>query len=359
MKCSSKNCRGEKNVVADMANVGTLCEDCRTEIEKALKRQGVTTGTTDFAGFLDDYIKLYMILSSDQICLAKAQKFGEYITHCTEKRGLSYHLKKYETICQFPDVEVIPTGVLSSTEFYDMIARGVMWKDVGAGLTHGLYAHRLQWHFVLAVITSDFTVAKTAGWDHGGYDLFVSLGEGDARTYNLWGKIFDASGSYCFRAPEEVEPKLKDIKPIAMLIDKKYEKYAKEFKAIQTYAQGEAMQRVQKGLLQMKDANRVSFDLTDATWGAYFFARRGITDAVPKDLTDYWAYLKSKGQWMLNPWSNYLPAPDDPSKRFRKDAIVLEHGNKILRVAAQKMPTMVEVTGLRGESGANLKVVNA
>ena len=54
-----------------------------------------------------------------------------------------------------------------------------------------------------------FTVARAPGWDHGGYDLFVSLGV-QGRAFNVWGKMLDNSNNPCFRAPEYVERHIDD-----------------------------------------------------------------------------------------------------------------------------------------------------
>lgn len=344
-----------------MANVGALCATCRRKITDQLQKndQKNIEQANTLGGYLEDYIKMFMILSSDSIVKAKIGILGEHIASWGEKRGLSFHLKHFETRCRFPDVEVIPTGVLSADEFYAMIARGVMWKDVGAGLGHGLYAHRLQWHAVLAVITEGFTVAKAPGWGHGGYDLFVSLGLGEAKRFNIWGKVFDASQTNCFRAPEYVEPNLKGIKAVSSLIDSKYDKYHAAFKQIQNYAFDEAMRREKKpdGKFDRSRVQQVYFDITDAVWATYYFARRNIGAAIPADSTDYYAWVRSQRSWPMIPLVSYLPKADDASKRFREDTIVMEHNNKILRLNSQVMPTSEEVAARRAKSGTKLKTV--
>lgn len=116
----------------DMANLSELCPTCHAAIGKHL------TNCEDTEWHhLAGHIKLFMLLGSDDKVQRSIDRFGNAIAQDKVDRGLSLHLKRYETICWFPDVEVIPTGVLLSDEFYDMIARGVLWKDVGATLNHG------------------------------------------------------------------------------------------------------------------------------------------------------------------------------------------------------------------------------
>mgnify|MGYP000940118201 CR=1 FL=1 len=145
----------DSHLLATLGNVGELCKHCRVTIRNVLTRKDNVAVDSNIGGYLDDYIRMYVVLSSHALFLQRIAEFGQRIAAdaAGQERGLSYHLKRFETRCHFPDVEVIPTGVLSADEFYDMIARGVMWKDVGAGLDHGLYAHRLQWHVLLATIT--------------------------------------------------------------------------------------------------------------------------------------------------------------------------------------------------------------
>lgn len=325
----------------DMANLGELCPTCHAAIGKHL-----TNGEDTEWHHLVDYIKLFMLLGSDDKIQRSIGRFGNAIAQDKDDRGLSFHLKRYETICWFPDVEVIPTGVLSPDEFYDMIARGVLWKDIGATLNHGLYAHRLQWHAVLSSITDDFTIARGAGWNHTGYELFVHLGSGFSRRHNLWGKIFDASGFNCFRSPEHVEPSLKNVAKVNQLIETKYAKHQKVFKAIPAHAQEEGGRTFREKRAEgvgpkaaLALANKRTFDLTDALWGSYYFGRRGILDAVPQDDRQFQKWRRSQPKDIRHE----AKQRDDRSKRFAPGKAVLEHNGKILRLNSQIMPSADEV----------------
>jgi hypothetical protein len=340
--------QGSDNLVS-LGNVGELCRPCRVLIRKVLTTQNDAIVDSNIQGYLEDYIRMYVVLSSETIFQDKIARFGNAIAadRRGRRRGLSYHLKRFETRCHFPDIEVIPTGVLSFDEFYDMIARGVMWKDVGAGLNHGLYAHRLQWHVLLAVITSDFTVARAAGWDHGGYDLFVSMGE-QGRQFNIWGKMFDNSGTNCFRAPEYVEGNI-SVPTVSRRIDDKYAKYHAAFKNIEKYAFDKARIRAtdDAGKIDMDLLKSANFEITDAVWATYYFGRRNIRAALPEDRTEYRgfseAYLRRARD---QPWAN------DRSKRFAPRNITIEH--KTVRLQSQIMPSAEQIRALRRASAATL-----
>ena len=333
MPCSTQFKCTDDSVPQQVANVGTLCGECRTEIEKALRRLGTGQDPTNFGGYLEDYVKMFMVLESKLIFGEKIEKFAKACKPglFEKSHGLSHYLKRFETRCHFPDVEVVPTGVLSTDEFYDMIARGVMWKDVGAGLNHGLYSHRLQWHVVMAVVTADFTTPKANGWDHGAYDLFVSLGSGDAKRLNIWGKVFDASATKNFRAPESVEPRLTN-KFVRGLIDDKYGKYQKIFDQILRYAGDAAAKKAfDPSTPKPFNANRFQFDITDRMWATYYFTQRNILPASAENIAEFEQTF------------GVTPKPKDKSKRYTDKTIVFEHGGKILRLNNQTMPLAADV----------------
>ena len=336
------------SIPVQQANIGTLCGECRQYIRSELWRGGVANEATDFGGFLNDYVLLYLLLQSNTILPEKIVKLGKACVpdYKGKRRGLSHYLKHFESLCHFPDVEVVPTGVLSPQEFYDMISRGVMWKDVGAGIKHGLYSHRLQWHAVLAVVTNDFVTARAPGWNHGAYDLFVSQGSLEARRLNVWGKVFDASNTNCFRDPNFVEANC-GSKDVRALIDTKYSKYLDMWKRIDEHAGREAIaaHKAAKadgegGVEANALANQRYFDLSDQLWATYYFTQRNI---IPVSLADQREFKHVFG---------VKPKPKDKSKRFTPHSAIVE--NKILRLQSQHMPTANEVQQRRANSGVDL-----
>ncbi len=313
---------------------------------------GKPPSRSDFLNeYTDDYIKIYSMLSSVELFNEKINKFGSSLK---SSHGLSYNLKIYETKCWFPDVEVVPTAVLPRDDFYDMIAHGVIWKDVGAALNHGLYSHRLQWHVILAVVTQDFTVPKATGWDHGAYDLFVSFGSVNSRTNNVWGKLFDNSGTDAFRAPENVERNITN-NAVKGLIKTKYEKYQEIYTKIKEYAQGEATKTKaavkeelnRKGVTDLGVLARESntaynqkfAEVNEEMWGIYYFTQRNIKPATKEQKEQFRAQFKVE------------PQVADKSKRYTQDTIVYEHNSRILRLKSQAMPDSNDIKNRRQKSG--------
>lgn len=115
---------------------------------------------------------------------------------------LSVVLEKYESNCWFPKVHVLPLGLLSEADFFFYIQNGLVLKDYGAGVKHGEFTHRLQWHAIARAITQDFTIPMGPGWYHSVLELYTRLGHADARNgreggntgSSLWGRLFDRGG---------------------------------------------------------------------------------------------------------------------------------------------------------------------
>jgi hypothetical protein len=105
---------------------------------------------------------------------------------------LSSVLSHYEKKCGFPPDVLLPMGILKTPDFYFYIRRGYVLKDYGAGVKHGEFTHRLQWHIIMSVITADFTrhFNSAAGWSHTPLELYVKLGE----LTGIWDVLFDNQG---------------------------------------------------------------------------------------------------------------------------------------------------------------------
>ncbi|HMO36302.1 MAG TPA: hypothetical protein PKA06_09680, partial [Gemmatales bacterium] len=113
---------------------------------------------------------------------------------------LSSVLAYYEKMCFFPTDILLPMGILSSSDFYFYIRRGYVLKDYGAGVKHGEFTHRLQWHVIMSVITNDFTLPITDGWEHTPLQLYTSLGKKD--NEGIWAYLLDTAGDGGFNHPD-------------------------------------------------------------------------------------------------------------------------------------------------------------
>ena len=133
---------------------------------------------------------------------ALKRPFYKRIAHDKPYVRLSTVLEHYESVCWFPEVHVLPLGLLSESDFFYYIKNGLVLKDYGAGVKHGEFTHRLQWHAISRAITQDFTISIAPGWKHSALELYTKLGAPEARGgvqggntgSSLWGRLFDRGG---------------------------------------------------------------------------------------------------------------------------------------------------------------------
>lgn len=294
----------------------------------------------DMHGYKNDYIRMLTILSNGTLTSQKFQKLNAHIAKMPAEKGLSYTLKHFESLCWFPQTDVIPIGILPADDFYAMIARGMMWKDVGAGLNHGIYAHRLQWHVVMAWVTNDFTTARAEGWDHGAYDLFCSMGENEAKDVNLWGRLFDASGTPNCTSPNEVEHAAKRGGELlkGKLVDKAAPFQGTFFKIL------DAAQKSIPKSTPSDQKNSIFNSNIERLWEPYYLHMRGIQTMSDVDLN---AWQEEVGETVNI--LNHLT-----SNRWAPDEIVMEHNGKIMRRLNQPEPHPQEVKLRRWQSSDTL-----
>jgi hypothetical protein len=170
-----------------------MCED-------ALGRVRAIIPTCDPA-YLEDYARIYTVLLDPPLirkCLEKLDKAigaGQATGKTAETNWLrlSSILSHFEKKCWFPEDILLPMGVLSNPDFYFYVRRGYVLKDYGAGVKHGEFTHRLQWHVLMRVITEDFTIPFGKGWDHSPLELYMSLGM--PNNWGVWGVLLDRPGA--------------------------------------------------------------------------------------------------------------------------------------------------------------------
>lgn len=117
-----------------------------------------------------------------------------------DELSLTTALERYESMCGFPSLHVIPLGFLPAPVFLEMIGKGILFKDFGAGVAHGPLTHRLQWHAIMRTVTADFSVPvdTAGGWRHTPLQLYTALGKppfdkGRLTGNALWGRLLDQS----------------------------------------------------------------------------------------------------------------------------------------------------------------------
>lgn len=115
---------------------------------------------------------------------------------------LSSTLSAYEGLCWFSPQKRMMAGLLSEIEFHDTIRSGYMVKDPGPGVRHGEFSHRLQWHYIMRVMTDSFTANKTRAWFHTPLELYSKVG-GVGRHRGVWGTILEGGSSLAAAAPSD------------------------------------------------------------------------------------------------------------------------------------------------------------
>jgi hypothetical protein len=162
-------------------------------------------------GLAADYARIYLLMNNRtrfESCLLKLNQHLDptgYRQPDTKWLSLNHVLSFFEKRCWFPTEILLPMGILSPTDFYFYIRRGYVLKDYGAGVKHGEFTHRLQWHVIMSDITNGFTTPFSRAWKHSAYELYTSLGESKQQASKVWSFLFDQPGdgnSDSFRYPD-------------------------------------------------------------------------------------------------------------------------------------------------------------
>lgn len=110
----------------------------------------------------------------------------------TDRVPLTATLQTYEGLCWFAPQKKIMSGVLSAEEFFDSIRAGNMVKDPGPGPRHGEVSHRIQWHYLMRIMTDSFTQPLTDAWGCTPFELFTQLVD-HGLSRNVWGACLEGN----------------------------------------------------------------------------------------------------------------------------------------------------------------------
>lgn len=186
------------------------CADCFQRAIDEVKRFAPTISNA----YLEDYARIFLLFEDKAKCNNYLEQFSAGLAHMAvanpalkppgkhEGDGLyvrlSMALETFERQCWFPTGHLIPLGVLTSADFLHYIRLGYVLKDYGAGVKHGEFTHRLQWHVIMRANTAGFADAnpKSQGWNKTPLDLYTTLGksETNAEAPGLWGHLLDRPG---------------------------------------------------------------------------------------------------------------------------------------------------------------------
>ncbi len=105
---------------------------------------------------------------------------------------LTQHLMDAEGFCGLNVYAPIYTAVLSAEAFMKYSEEGALFKDVGAGLLHGEFTHRIQWYVLFHAMSGGFEngavkEAAPKGWNHTPRELLIKINTaGVAVDQSLW-----------------------------------------------------------------------------------------------------------------------------------------------------------------------------
>jgi Family of unknown function (DUF5636) len=216
------------------------------ELKKLAEKMPGRINTKDT--FLRDYTKLYLLMTTrkgQEEVLSRLEKLGGHMGKRRVQRKreqvaeityvkLSVILQEYEAMAWFPPSNEVFLGFLPGFNFQNSIAKGIMAKDPGAGVNHGDFTHRLQWHAIISVITGEFTKTKLAGWTHTPIELYTNLGSATFQAGNLWFRLFDDASQPDFRSPDILHAEVRNsdrFGPLHLAVKKRHDKRLKEYKA--------------------------------------------------------------------------------------------------------------------------------
>jgi hypothetical protein len=176
-----------------------MCSDAFSNFEKSIPKCD--------PAYREDYARIYTVMMDVPLVrlwlteLDKAISSKPHdVTPETNWLRFSSVLSHFEKKCWFPEDILLPLGVLKPDAFYFYIRRGYVLKDYGAGVKHGEFTHRLQWHVLMRVITENFTRPIGRGWDHSPLELYVSLGM--TQNQGVWGMLLDLPKDGDFNHPD-------------------------------------------------------------------------------------------------------------------------------------------------------------
>jgi hypothetical protein len=194
--------------------------------------------------YLQDYAKILLMMQQMETVRICLRALGMRMARKAAKQEaaggdpyvkLSAILAKYERMAWFPPSHDVFLGFLKGYNFDNSIAQGIMAKDPGAGVNHGDFTHRLQWHAIISVITNDFTTAKRAGWNHTPLELYTTCGATQyAGKGNVWFRCFDDAGQKDFRSPDFLHLEIRTRPEYGLLrqaVEQRHTKRFQEYKA--------------------------------------------------------------------------------------------------------------------------------
>lgn len=200
--------------VAGYAGAGVpICQNCFNTINAQVQLRIANNAPPLPAGMLADYTLLKALMQYGTAIVDGCwQALDQELTNARLQQGmfpephderfdnpkhyqsyvrLSRALEYYEGLCWFPVNRMTFPGLLTAPEFLASLDWGFS-KDPGAGAQHGDLSHRFQWHAVMRIMTTGFTVALRAGWTNTPVAIYLSM---FSPGNMAWAYVFDRPGT--------------------------------------------------------------------------------------------------------------------------------------------------------------------
>ena len=154
--------------------------------------------------WINDFSRIQRLLRNKRVFFEHLRHIEDYL-ETRPNSELLEALEFFEDQSRFPTTQAIPIGVLSSSNFNELVARAYAIHDVGVRSLHGALTHRFQWHGIICLITLGYTVPITLGFYHSALELYCTARGSLFNTTNrldagfsidLWRFLFDRFDKY-------------------------------------------------------------------------------------------------------------------------------------------------------------------
>jgi hypothetical protein len=132
----------------------------------------------------EDFAKIQQLMLSNEEMVENLRPLEGALRKQVDPHGaLTGLLRQREEHHGFSGANLLPLGILPSEKFLELTQLGYMPKDVGAGIEHGEFSHRLQWNAIMNKFESDMQAHVDKGgdpakgpWHHTPLELYSKLG---------------------------------------------------------------------------------------------------------------------------------------------------------------------------------------
>jgi hypothetical protein len=126
--------------------------------------------------WMDDYGRIQRFTRNIPKYLECLKPIEDYLQH-KPRASLLEALEYHEQATSFPKVQVIPLSGLPGPDFLHLTQHAYPLDDIGAGTTHGVYTHRLQWAAISNLVTARYTLGRRPEFYHTPLQLYVRAGD--------------------------------------------------------------------------------------------------------------------------------------------------------------------------------------